>query len=72
MEECHLEVTGATFHMHKKMILDDIHRLWIYYICQVADLTAVNNAEPEKHNFCGFVPLDQLPDMWDTDVINAL
>lgn len=68
-EETNLDVTSSTLLCQNKIMIWDTHRLGLYYICEVWDISLLTNTEPEKHNFCGFVSKDQLPDMLDMDVI---
>jgi 8-oxo-dGTP pyrophosphatase MutT (NUDIX family) len=67
-EEVGLDITEATLFSERKMIIDDTHRVGLYYLCEVSDFDAINK-EPEKHDEVMRMSLESLPEMFGKDVI---
>lgn len=58
-EETNLDVKSADLFAVRKIMINDEHRLWVYYLVEVEGTEKLKNLEPEKHQICDFLnPLD--------------
>jgi ADP-ribose pyrophosphatase YjhB (NUDIX family) len=59
-EEVNLTITSLKLIDVRNMIIENEHWLWLYYIANCEDLTELKNLEPWKHEFCGFIDINEI------------
>ncbi len=59
-EEVNLSLNSLKIIDTRTMLIENEHRLWIYYIATCNNIKKLNNNEPSKHKFCGFVDINTI------------
>ena len=69
LEETNLEISNISFFAYQKIILDDVHWLGIYFVCDAENWENMQNQEPEKHEKLQLFSRENLPKMHDATII---
>ena len=69
LEETNLEISNISFFAYQKIILDDVHWLGIYFVCDVKNWENMKNREPQKHEKLEFFSRENLPKMHDEKIL---
>ncbi|MBB1554287.1 NUDIX domain-containing protein [Candidatus Gracilibacteria bacterium] len=69
LEETNLEISNISFFAHQKIILDDVHWLGIYFVCDVKNWEKMKNREPQKHEKLQLFSWENLPKMHDEKIL---
>ncbi|PIP25304.1 MAG: hypothetical protein CO075_02600 [Candidatus Moranbacteria bacterium CG_4_9_14_0_8_um_filter_41_43] len=71
-EETGLRINSLRLLTTKKMIIDNIHWVGIYYSGEVSNESDVENLEPSKHEMVEFVSLEKIPDFQDYTILEKV
>lgn len=71
-EETNLRIVNLKLITMKKMVIQDMHWLGIYYLGEVAHMTDLKNLEESKHETVQFIPLSDVPDLRDYTILQFL
>lgn len=71
-EETNLRIVNLKLITIKKMVIQDVHWLGIYYLGEVAQMTDLKNIEESKHETVQFIPLTDVPDLRDYTILQFL
>lgn len=69
LEETNLEISNISFFAHQKIILDDVHWLGIYFVCDVKNWEKMKNREPQKHEKLQLFSWENLPNIHDKKIL---
>ncbi|NCU42393.1 MAG: NUDIX hydrolase [Candidatus Moranbacteria bacterium] len=68
-EETNLKIRSLELFVTKKMIIEGVHWLGLYYFGEVLDEDSLKNVEVTKHEIAQFIPLCDVPDLRDYTVL---
>ena len=71
-EETNLRIVNLKLITTKRMVIQDVYWLGIYYLGEVARVTDLKNLEESKHETVQFVPLVDVPDLRDYTILQFL